>query len=131
MQASSSDGSIVTVAAGAGALTGNSTFQVIQSATAAEGIASAITAGSDTGERISLSDTMETVSGKLQSGPFEFDVNDQFTVKINDHEIMVNKSDTLSTTLDKINSSGAGVQVSYNSFSDTFKITAKIGRAHV
>lgn len=125
MQASSSDGSIVTVAAGAGALTGNSTFQVIQSATAAEGIASAITAGSDTGERISLSDTMETVSGKLQSGPFEFDVNDQFTVKINDHEIMINKSDTLSTTLDKINSSGAGVQVSYNSFSDTFKITAK------
>jgi flagellar hook-associated protein 2 len=125
MQASSSDGSIVSVTAGAGALTGNSTFQVIQSATAAEGIASAITAGSAEGTRVSLSDTMETVSGKLQSGPLEFDENGQFAVTINDHEIMINKTDTLRTALSKINNSGAGVQASYNSFSDSLKITAK------
>lgn len=125
MQSTSSDESIVSVTAGAGALTGSSTFQVIQSATAAEGIGSAITAGSAEGVRVSLSDTMETVSGKLQNGPLEFDENGQFTVTINNREIAINKTDTLTIALSKINNSGAGVQASYNSFSDTFKITAK------
>ncbi len=125
MQASSSDGTIVSVVAGANASAGSSTFQVVQSATAAEAASSAITAGSAEGERLSLSDTLETISAKLQNGPFEFDENGRFTVTINNKEIVINKKDTLRTVLNKITNSSADVQASYNSFSDTFKITAK------
>jgi flagellar hook-associated protein 2 len=79
---------------------------------------------SSSSNRLSLSDTMETVSDKLRNGPFTFDANDQFNLVINGKDITVNKSDTLQTVISRINNSGAGVRAAYSSFGDTFTITS-------
>lgn len=74
--------------------------------------------------RLNLDDKMETVSGKLQGGTLDFGEGSSFTFKINGEEIVVNKTDTLKTVIEKINNSEAGVRASYSTFSDTFTVTA-------
>ncbi|MCW3488763.1 flagellar filament capping protein FliD [Dethiobacter alkaliphilus] len=125
MNASSSDSAKVSASANADAAVGSYEFQVIQSATAATATAPAATKDSGDGARLNLGDTMETVSGKLANGDFEFDENGNFSLSINDKQITINKNDTLRTALSKINSSGAGVQASYSTFSDTFTFTSQ------
>ena len=115
---------IVTVTATADALPGESTFRVIQSATAAQAKAAGVTAGSEEGNRLSLSDTLEEISGKLASGTFSFDENDEITAVINGVELTFKKSDTLRSVLSKINNSQAGVTAFYSEFSDTFTVTS-------
>ena len=126
----------ISVSATSEAMAGVSTFQVIQSATAASAAKQGVTEGSSEGARLELSDTMAVVSGKLKSefGGFLFDEGDgsYFTLKINGEDIIVNKTDSLKTVIDKINNSKAGVQVSYSAFSDTFTVTAKAtGAGHL
>ncbi len=135
MQAISSNTEIVEVTAGADALIGETTFQVIQSATKAEAQAGGITGGSDEGKRLNLDDTMEVISEKLAAAieggaeekGLKFNENNDFTftLTINGESIVVNKKDSLRAVLSKINNSEAGVQAHYSTFSDTLTITAK------
>ena len=75
--------------------------------------------------RLSLSSTMEEVSGKLAGGSLVFDGEGKFVVTINDVAIEIDRSDTLSQALSKINNSAAGVTMTYSSFSDTFTLKSK------
>ena len=77
---------IVTVTATADALPGESTFRVIQSATAAQAKAAGVTAGSEEGNRLSLSDTLEEISGNWPRN-VSFDENDEITAVINGVEL--------------------------------------------
>jgi flagellar hook-associated protein 2 len=89
-----------------------------------EDILSIIAIKSGTNNRLNLSDTLETVSRKLKNGPLQFNAEGSFTLTINSKNITINETDTLSSMLNKINNSGAGVKATYSSFSDTFTITA-------
>lgn len=122
MAATSSDPALVSVRANADAAMGGTEFQVLKSATAAKAVAAGITCG---GEPLSLSDSMAVVSEKLATGPLAFDADGNFTLTINDTQITVNEKDSLRTVLSRINASGAGVQASYSTFSDTFTLTSK------
>lgn len=75
--------------------------------------------------RLSLSSTMEEVSAKLAGGSLVFDGEGKFVVTINDVAIEIDRSDTLSQVLSKINNSAAGVTMTYSSFSDTFTLKSK------
>ena len=75
--------------------------------------------------RLSLSSTMEEVSAKLAGGSLVFDGEGKFVVTINDVAIEIDRSDTLSQALSKINNSAAGVTMTYSSFSDTFTLKSK------
>ncbi|MGB7605781.1 MAG: flagellar filament capping protein FliD [Lutisporaceae bacterium] len=75
--------------------------------------------------KLSLSDNMEKVSSKLINGDITFDSTGKFTLTINDTNIDVYKTDSLSTFLSKVNNSAAGVNLSYSTHSDTFSMTAK------
>jgi len=79
---------------------------------------------SDSSNKISLSDTMETVSSKLGGTGIIFD-SDSITIQINGKDIVINKSDTLSTVISRINTSGAGVKISYSQFLDKFQIVSE------
>lgn len=116
-----STSSLVSVSAGADALSGQTTIQILQSATSAK--ATVQVTGID-GQQLSLSDTMEAVSEKLGDA-LAFDENGQLAITINDTQIIVNKTDTLSTVITRINASSAGVQAHFSSFSNTFSLTAK------
>lgn len=74
--------------------------------------------------RLSTSDTLETISQKMKNA-ITFDDNGKISFEINGTGFEFDKTTTLSTMLNKINSSGAGVTMKYNSNSDTFTITAK------
>lgn len=123
MNVSSSDPARVTAVANADAAIGSSEFRVIQSAAAAGARVSGVTADSAAGGRISLTHTMEMISGKLEGGPFVFAENNTFTLTVNGSGIIVHKDDTLRSVLTRMND--AGVQASYSAFSDTFTFTAK------
>jgi len=121
----------VTVTAGADALNGDSTFQVLQSAVAAQAVASAVCANSAAGNRLSLSDNMQTVSSKLTQ-ELQFDENGSFNLSINGAQITIHQTDTLNTVLNRINTSAADVKVSYSTFSDSVTFTAKnTGAGHI
>ena len=75
--------------------------------------------------RLSLSSTMEEISAKLAGGSLVFDGEGKFVVTINDVAIEIDRSDTLSQALSKINNSAAGVTMTYSSFSDTFTLKSK------
>ncbi|MCR3920902.1 MAG: flagellar filament capping protein FliD [Firmicutes bacterium] len=112
---------IISVSANLTALSGESIFQVVQSATAAKATASQVST-----EGLNLSDTMEQVNSKLKAETkMNFGEDDRLTLNINDTEIIVNKTDTLNTVLNKFNTSNAEVQVHYSAFSDTFTFTSK------
>ena len=123
MSASCSD-PVVSVTAGATALSGESTFQVLQSAAAARAVISGVSQDSEEGARLNVSDTMETVSSKL-SGEFHFNEEGLFTLIINDAELTVARDTTLSSFINMVSSSSANVQAHYSTFSDTFTFVAK------
>lgn len=52
-------------------------------------------------------------------------VQDNYLFKINDVSFTVKSTDTMTSIMDKINSSNAGVTISYSSISDRFTMTAK------
>lgn len=60
---------------------------------------------------------------------FATDLSDQdsYIFKINNVNFIVKSTDTMTTIMDKINSSNAGVTISYSSISDRFTMTAKNG----
>jgi len=126
MAATSTDPATVTATADADAMTGSSEIRVIQSATAARAQTAPVTRDSALGARLSLTDSLATVSAKLQNGPLVFDaVSSSFTVNINGTAISFQQTDSLSTALARINNSAAGIHVGYSTFSDTFTFTAK------
>lgn len=75
--------------------------------------------------KLSLGDTMDKVSSKLINGGITFDGSGKFTLTINNTNIDVYKTDSLSSFLSKVNNSAAGVNLSYSSHSDTFSIISK------
>ncbi|NLZ92753.1 MAG: flagellar filament capping protein FliD [Firmicutes bacterium] len=123
MTATTTAPEVVSVTASAASGVGETTFEVLQSATAAKASITGITADSSAGSRLSLNDTMAEISEKLANGSLSFNEAGQFLLAINNEEIIINKTDTLQTVLNKINKTG--VQVSYSTFSDTFTITAR------
>ena len=78
-----------------------------------------------TSNKLSLSDTMETVSSKLAAGGITFNGSGQFTLTINGVNITAGKNDTLSSFISQVNTSNAGVTLSYSSFTDKFTIVSK------
>ena len=120
-QAHSSHPEITAVTAGSTAALGESTFQVIQSATSARAHSSSGVTG---GDPLNLSDTMEQVNEKIL-GNFEFDIEGKFNLSINGEEIVIHETDTLQQVIRNINNSQAGVQISYSSFSNTFTVLAR------
>ncbi|HHX75378.1 MAG TPA: flagellar filament capping protein FliD, partial [Firmicutes bacterium] len=125
MAVTSSHPELATVTAGPDTAQGTSTFRIRQSATAATAAAAAVTAGSESGSRLSLSDSLETVSSKLAAGSLAFDEHGEVTVTVNGTELTFSKNDTLRDVLAKITGSGAGVFASYSEFSDTITLTAR------
>ena len=122
VQTISSNPEIVTVTGSPTAALGESTFQVIQSATRTQVVSAEKV--SDDGKTLLLTETMQQVNNKLSQGfNSEFDENGKFTLTINNKEIVVSKNDTLQKVMQNINNSGAGVQISYSSFSDRFTIS--------
>ena len=83
--------------------------------------------GFESGEsnKIGAGNTLESISDKLAGGAIAFDESGNFKLTINGKDINVNKSDTLSTLISKVNSSDANVTMSYSSLSDTLKVTSK------
>ncbi len=126
MAVSSTDPTTVTATASADAMAGSSEIRVIQSATAARAQTAPVSRDSALGARLSLTDSLATVSAKLQNGPLVFDaVNSSFTVNINGTRISFLQNESLGTAISRINNSAAGIHVGYSSFSDTFTFTAK------
>lgn len=111
---------LVSVTAGNTALSGQTTFRVLQSALAAKAAVQVNTGG----ENLSLSDTMQQLSEKLGDA-LVFDEEGQFTLTINDTDIIINKKDTLGTVINRINASSANVQAHFSTFSNTFTLTSK------
>ncbi|GFP43626.1 flagellar hook-associated protein 2 [Candidatus Hakubella thermalkaliphila] len=126
MAVSSTDPATVTATASAAAMAGSSEIQVIQSATAARAQTAPVSLGSALGARLSLTDSLATVSARLRNGPLVFDaVSGLFTVNINGTMISFLQNESLGTAISRINNSAAGIHVGYSSFSDTFTFTAK------
>ena len=121
VQSESSNPEIVTVTGSPSAALGESTFKVIQSATRTRVVSDDNVTD---GQTLKLTDTMQQINGKLScEDGFEFDESGKFTLTINNKEIVISKNDTLQKVLRDINNSGAGVQISYSSFSDRFTIS--------
>ncbi len=83
--------------------------------------------------KLSMSDTMSKISGKIRMEPdwdpsvdgIKFDANGKLKLTINNVDIEISETDTLAMVIQKINSSNAGVTLSYSTFTDTFTLTAK------
>ncbi|HHW01025.1 MAG TPA: flagellar filament capping protein FliD [Clostridiaceae bacterium] len=83
--------------------------------------------------KLSMSDTVGKISLKLRMDPdwdpsvdvIKFDAQGKLKLTINNVDIEISANDTLAMVIDKINSSGAGVNLSYSSFTDTFTLVAK------
>lgn len=126
MQAISADSATVTATANADAAVGSTEIRILQSASAARAQAAAVTLESSSGARLNLTDSLATVSGRLQNGPLAFDATSgAFTLTINGTALSFHQDDTLGGALSRINNSAAGVQATYSSFSDTFTFTAR------
>ncbi len=75
--------------------------------------------------RINTTDTLEALSTKLSGGEITFDADGNFTLTINGTDVTANKTDTLSSLISKVNTSSAGVTMSYSSLSDSFSMISK------
>ena len=96
-----------------------------RTAGAAGDILTAMNIGNGATNRLNLTDTMETVSGRLSNGPLVFGEGGELSFTINNVEICVEKTDTLGGVLAKINNSAAGVQVAYGTFDGILTFTAQ------
>ncbi|WP_094548871.1 flagellar filament capping protein FliD [Petroclostridium xylanilyticum] len=122
----SSDPDVATAIGGAGVISTSHTLTVSEIAEAAKAESSAAVSGGANGT-ISLNDTLETVSAKLTAGSITFGGanNDELTLTINGVTITAKKNETLNTLINRVNSSNAGVKMSYSPFLDKFTINAK------
>jgi flagellar hook-associated protein 2 len=122
----SSDPDVATAIGGAGVIGTSHTLTVSEIAEAAKAESSAAVSGGANGT-ISLNDTLETVSAKLTAGSITFGGanNDELTLTINGVTITAKKNETLNTLINRVNSSNAGVKMSYSPFLDKFTINAK------
>jgi flagellar hook-associated protein 2 len=75
--------------------------------------------------KLSLSDTLDKIGSKLAGGAMVFDAAGKFTLTINNTDIEISKTDTLSTLISKVNNSSAGTTLNYSAYSDTFSMAAK------
>ncbi|HYE83949.1 MAG TPA: flagellar filament capping protein FliD [Clostridia bacterium] len=82
------------------------------------------TDGANLSNRISISDTLETLSGKMEV-PLSFTSDGKLIFSINGTNFEFDKTDTLTDMMDEINSSSAGVTMEYSQISDTLTLTAK------
>ena len=78
-----------------------------------------------TSNKLSLDDSMATVSSKFANGAIAFDSNNQFKLTVNGTDVIGNSTDTLYTFMNKVNTSGAGVTMTYSSYNDTFSLNSK------
>lgn len=108
---------------------GVSNDQLTFSATGSKVTVNAV--GDDTGTLTSLGFTAGqsnklTTSSPLENLTFATDLAevDTFKFKINSVDFSFSKTDSLSTVMNKINSSEAGVKISYSSITDQFTMTA-------
>jgi len=74
--------------------------------------------------KLSLNDTIGKISSKLEAGTFVFNAQGKLNLTINGKSIEVSADDTLSTFINKVNNSQAGVRLSYSTFTDTFTLEA-------
>lgn len=124
MEAVSTD-SRVSVTANSNALLGEINFEVLQSATAARADSSGLVTKSDA-TPLSNSTTMAQLKESLINGDALNFVDGKMEVAINgSKKITINETDTLGQVMSKINTSDAGVRISYSSFSDTFTVVSK------
>ena len=63
--------------------------------------------------------------GSLQLGAGALPAGDELTFSINDVAFTVSKTDTISDIMRKVNDSGAGVTMTYNSLEDRFSLTSQ------
>ena len=117
-----SNNAAVSATANADAFTGTYNIVVTQIATASEIRSSA--AVSKAGDKIKVSDTLETLSSKLET-ELNFDADGKVSFKINNIDFTFAKTDTLSTVLQRISASNAGVTARYDELTDTVKIISK------
>ena len=117
-----SSNAAVSATANADAFTGTYNIVVTQIATASEIRSSA--AVSKAGDKIKVSDTLETLSSKLET-ELNFDADGKVSFKINNIDFTFAKTDTLSTVLQRISASNAGVTARYDELTDTVKIISK------
>jgi len=79
--------------------------------------------------KLSMSDTMSKISNKLRTNSsadgIQFDADGKLKLTINNVNIEISQSDTLAMVIEKINTSGAGVTLSYSTFTDTFTLVSK------
>lgn len=77
---------------------------------------------------IGVGQTLEAIEHKLNGGTFSFatdaDGNEKLAFSINGTDFEFNKTDTLTTVINKVNSSSAGVRMSYSQSTDTFRFVS-------
>ncbi len=121
--ASSSNNSIVTAIASGDVVNMNNNMTVKRLATAARGESASNV--SET-EKLSLSDDLAAINSKLADDrTFNFEGGMTLTIKNGEADavdIDIAQGDTLRTIINKVNSSSAGVRMSYSSFADKFVI---------
>jgi len=117
-----SSNAAVSATANADAFTGTYNIVVTQIATASEIRSSA--AVSKAGDKIKVSDTLETLGSKLET-ELNFDADGKVSFKINNIDFTFAKTDTLSTVLQRISASNAGVTARYDELTDTVRIISK------
>lgn len=117
-----SSNAAVSATANADAFTGTYNIVVTQIATASEIRSSA--AVSKAGDKIKVSDALETLGSKLET-ELNFDADGKVSFKINNIDFTFAKTDTLSTVLQRISASNAGVTARYDELTDTVRIISK------
>ena len=131
--ASSSNNSVVTAIASGDVINMNNNIKVHQLATSARGES---VGNVSEAEKLSLSDNLEAINSKL-AGEREFNFEGGMTLTIKNGEadavdINIAQGDTLRTIINKVNSSSAGVRMSYSSFTDKVVIeSTKTGAAEI
>lgn len=79
--------------------------------------------GDTTNNRLCTTDTLEDIAAQLKL-PFTFDSNSQLNFTINGIDFTFDETDSLDDLLEDINSSDAGVTLSYDSLNDQFSLEA-------
>lgn len=74
--------------------------------------------------KLSLTDSLEKISSKLLASGLTF-ADGKLNFAINGKNIELSSKDTLKTLIDKVNSSDAGVTMSYSTFTDKFTLVSK------
>lgn len=72
--------------------------------------------------RVNMNETL--VNAGLGLKDADFDANGNRDIKINGESITINKNDTVNSLMKKINNSGAGVAISYQTVGDKFTFTS-------